>query len=245
MRLSTKGRYAVMAMVDLASSAKGAPIALADIAERQEISLSYLEQLFARLRKGDYQLVDDGAHWITRIHVDDLVRIILTLETRGVPGAMYLVGDDKPTPQREVAEWLCQRMGLDLPISVPLFGAGAKTRTHRGRRLSNAKVKAELGLELLYPTYVEGEQAIEKEEAGDVAAAPSPAAPEPPPAPAVPRPPNIVRLADIPPSPTYLRLGETFPDSAEIGDAVGLTHIGVGILRLAPGQRSSLPHAHS
>src|SRR3954467_6235991 len=52
MRLSTKGRYAVMAMVDLASSGKGAPTALADIAERQEISLSYLEQLFARLRKG-------------------------------------------------------------------------------------------------------------------------------------------------------------------------------------------------
>src|SRR3954463_2300061 len=52
MRLSTKGRYAVMAMVDLASSGKGAPVALADIAERQEISLSYLEQLFAKLRRG-------------------------------------------------------------------------------------------------------------------------------------------------------------------------------------------------
>jgi len=51
-KLSTKGRYAVMAMVDLASNSKGQPIALADIAERQEISLSYLEQLFAKLRKG-------------------------------------------------------------------------------------------------------------------------------------------------------------------------------------------------
>jgi Rrf2 family iron-sulfur cluster assembly transcriptional regulator len=52
MRLSTKGRYAVMAMVDLAHHSHGHPVALADIAERQEISLSYLEQLFARLRKG-------------------------------------------------------------------------------------------------------------------------------------------------------------------------------------------------
>jgi Rrf2 family iron-sulfur cluster assembly transcriptional regulator len=51
-KLSTKGRYAVMAMVDLASHSKGNPVALADIAERQEISLSYLEQLFAKLRKG-------------------------------------------------------------------------------------------------------------------------------------------------------------------------------------------------
>jgi Rrf2 family iron-sulfur cluster assembly transcriptional regulator len=52
MRLSTKGRYAVMAMVDLAKHASGRPVSLADIAERQEISLSYLEQLFAKLRKG-------------------------------------------------------------------------------------------------------------------------------------------------------------------------------------------------
>ena len=52
MRLSTKGRYAVMAMVDLASHSNGQPVTLADIAERQEISLSYLEQLFAKLRRG-------------------------------------------------------------------------------------------------------------------------------------------------------------------------------------------------
>jgi Rrf2 family transcriptional regulator, iron-sulfur cluster assembly transcription factor len=51
-KLSTKGRYAVMALVDLASQGEGHPVALADIAERQEISLSYLEQLFAKLRRG-------------------------------------------------------------------------------------------------------------------------------------------------------------------------------------------------
>jgi Rrf2 family iron-sulfur cluster assembly transcriptional regulator len=53
MRLSTKGRYAVMAMADLARRQDDAvrAVALADIAERQEISLSYLEQLFARLRR--------------------------------------------------------------------------------------------------------------------------------------------------------------------------------------------------
>ncbi len=52
MRLSTKGRYAVMAMADLALNAEqGKPISLSEISERQQISLSYLEQLFARLRK--------------------------------------------------------------------------------------------------------------------------------------------------------------------------------------------------
>ncbi len=53
MKLSTKGRYAVMAMVDIAAHTEGKPIALADVAERQEISLSYLEQLFAKLRRGN------------------------------------------------------------------------------------------------------------------------------------------------------------------------------------------------
>jgi Rrf2 family transcriptional regulator, iron-sulfur cluster assembly transcription factor len=51
-KLSTKGRYAVMAMVDLAQHSGGGPVSLAEIAERQEISLSYLEQLFAKLRRG-------------------------------------------------------------------------------------------------------------------------------------------------------------------------------------------------
>jgi Rrf2 family iron-sulfur cluster assembly transcriptional regulator len=53
MRLSTKGRYAVMAMADLAKhSANSRPVSLAEISGRQEISLSYLEQLFAKLRRG-------------------------------------------------------------------------------------------------------------------------------------------------------------------------------------------------
>ncbi|MDJ0609010.1 MAG: Rrf2 family transcriptional regulator [Kiloniellales bacterium] len=52
MRLSTKGRYAVMALVELAGAESGRPTALAEIAERQQISLSYLEQLFAKLRRG-------------------------------------------------------------------------------------------------------------------------------------------------------------------------------------------------
>ncbi|MWN05959.1 Fe-S cluster assembly transcriptional regulator IscR [Gilliamella sp. Pas-s95] len=51
MKLTSKGRYAVTAMLDVALHADSGPVSLADISERQEISLSYLEQLFARLRK--------------------------------------------------------------------------------------------------------------------------------------------------------------------------------------------------
>ena len=96
MRLSTKGRYAVMAMVDLAQYSDGNPVSLAEIAERQEISLSYLEQLFAMLRKnglvrsvrgpgGGYLLAQDRGE--TRIAdiilaVDEPIRA-----TRCTPGA--------------------------------------------------------------------------------------------------------------------------------------------------------------
>src|SRR5690625_8026113 len=51
MRLTTKGRYAVTAMLDLAFHAEESPVPLADIYERQSISVSYLEQLFAKLRR--------------------------------------------------------------------------------------------------------------------------------------------------------------------------------------------------
>ncbi len=50
MKLTTKGRYAVMAMADLASFQSGKPVSLNDISLRQNISLSYLEQLFAKLK---------------------------------------------------------------------------------------------------------------------------------------------------------------------------------------------------
>ncbi|WP_303291988.1 Fe-S cluster assembly transcriptional regulator IscR [Marinobacter sp. SS5-14b] len=51
MKLTTKGRYAVTAMLDLALHGSEGPVSLADISARQEISLSYLEQLFSRLRR--------------------------------------------------------------------------------------------------------------------------------------------------------------------------------------------------
>ncbi len=83
MRLTTKGRYAVTAMLDLALNARETPVSLADISERQGISLSYLEQLFARLRRnelvssvrgpgGGYQLARDAAE-IQIVQVIDAV----------------------------------------------------------------------------------------------------------------------------------------------------------------------------
>ena len=58
MKMSTKGRYAVMAMIDIAAHSQGEPVSLAEIAERQDISQEYLEQLFGKLRKA--KLVDSA-----------------------------------------------------------------------------------------------------------------------------------------------------------------------------------------
>ncbi|MSO85465.1 MAG: Rrf2 family transcriptional regulator [Rhodospirillales bacterium] len=80
MKLSTKGRYAVMAMVDLASHSRGKPVALADVASRQEISLSYLEQLFSKLRRGGVVKSVRGpgggyllAHTETETRISDII----------------------------------------------------------------------------------------------------------------------------------------------------------------------------
>ena len=104
MRLSTKGRYAVMAMVDLARQGKNGPIALADIAERQDISLTYLEQLFGKLRKrAQVKSVrgPGGGYMLTRhpseMRISD---IILAVDepikaTRCVPGSQEGCRADK------------------------------------------------------------------------------------------------------------------------------------------------------
>ncbi len=110
MKLSTKGRYAVMAMVDLASNSKGQPVALADIAERQEISLSYLEQLFAKLRKGG-----------------------LVKSVRG-PGGGYLLAH--PMEESRVSDII---LSVDEPIRTTRCAPGSPSgcRSNRSRCLTH------------------------------------------------------------------------------------------------------------
>jgi Rrf2 family iron-sulfur cluster assembly transcriptional regulator len=98
MKLSTKGRYAVMAMVDIAAYGRGRPTSLAQVAGRQDISLSYLEQLFAKLRRaglvhsargpgGGYVL----ARGAGEIAIDEIVRAVdePLHATRCTPGQAF------------------------------------------------------------------------------------------------------------------------------------------------------------
>lgn len=106
MRLSTKGRYAVMAMADLARNGADRAVSLAEIATRQEISLSYLEQLFARLRKAG--LVNSvrgpgGGYKLSRTSKDTMVaEIVLAVdepikatrcESHGKPSGCMMRGE--------------------------------------------------------------------------------------------------------------------------------------------------------
>ena len=83
MRLTTKGRFAVTAMLDLALNATSGPVTLAGVSERQKISLSYLEQLFGKLRRrnlvesvrgpgGGYHLARDASE----VSVADIIQAV-------------------------------------------------------------------------------------------------------------------------------------------------------------------------
>ncbi len=116
-----------------------------------------------RLKAGTYKLIDEGAHHFSRVHVDDIVGIVRASVARAPAGAVYCVGDDRPTTQREYADWLVRRMGVAPPISVQSLAPSAPRRAVRNRQISNARLKRELEYAFRYPSYVEGEVAIEQE----------------------------------------------------------------------------------
>jgi nucleoside-diphosphate-sugar epimerase len=116
-----------------------------------------------RIRKGDYRILDDGQHVTSRIHVDDVVRVVFAAEDRAPARARYLVADDEPTTQGHYAAWLSERMAVAMPPSRQIFEPGAPRVAHRNRRIRNALIKRELGIELRYPSFRDGEAAIEAE----------------------------------------------------------------------------------
>jgi len=117
MRLTTKGRYAVTAMLDLAIHYENGPITLADISRRQGISLSYLEQLFSRLRKqglvvsargpgGGYRLSREAAE----IAVADVITAIDEKVDATRCGGLANCQDDQPCLTHELWSDLSQRI---------------------------------------------------------------------------------------------------------------------------------------
>lgn len=115
-----------------------------------------------RMLEGKYKMLDDGVHVFSRVHVDDVINIIRTAVERAPINATYCVADDRPCPQREYVEWLARHLGVRTPTSVPSLAPGMPRRRIRNRPVANARLKKELGYTLLYPTYQEGETAVDR-----------------------------------------------------------------------------------
>jgi nucleoside-diphosphate-sugar epimerase len=115
--------------------------------------------LAERLRSGTYQVVGDGSGYVSRIHVDDLVQVIWAAGTvQPLARRAYVVGDDEPSTIRAHADGVAAALGLPPPPSVPRAEAPplvAEMQTG-GRRVRNARMKSELGVSLLYPTWRDG-----------------------------------------------------------------------------------------
>ncbi len=118
-----------------------------------------------RLRKGDYKILDEGQHAISRIHIDDVAKVVFAAEDLAPTRSLLLVADDEPTTQGAYAKWLSERMGVPMPPSRSMYEPGAPRVAHRNRKIRNTKLKETLGIELSYPTYRDGEAAIEAAEA--------------------------------------------------------------------------------
>ena len=133
MKMSTKGRYAVMAMIDIATHSDGEPVSLAEIAERQDISQEYLEQLFGKLRKA--KLVDSargpgGGPTRSQAAPPHARRLTRPLETSG-PGRVRIAGHFPsatkiPPPHRPAPQATQPRQSFDIGPWRPriLVGSG-------------------------------------------------------------------------------------------------------------------------
>lgn len=110
------------------------------------------------IREGSYRLVEGGAYWTNRIHVDDLARCVeRAIVTEGLPNVLC-VSDDAPTQAREVAEFVCAKEGVPLPPSVSaeaVLARGGYTMLSN-QRVQNATMKRLLGITLKYPSFREG-----------------------------------------------------------------------------------------
>jgi Rrf2 family transcriptional regulator, iron-sulfur cluster assembly transcription factor len=95
MRLTSKGRYAVRAILDLTFNSSGKPVRLQEISERQKISLHYLEQLFRRLRKGNVvkSVRGPGGGYLLARSMDDIaVKDVLLSVGENINPARDIVG---------------------------------------------------------------------------------------------------------------------------------------------------------
>ncbi len=124
------------------------------------------------VRSGVARRIDKPGHAFSRIHVDDIVQILLASIDNPKPGEIYNVCDDMPAPSHEVIDYACQLLGLESPPlqSFDKVDMAPITRSFYAdnKRIKNDKIKSELGVTLKYKNYKEGlESCLQLEQNGN------------------------------------------------------------------------------
>ena len=122
----------------------------------------------AAARAGTARRVDKPGQVFSRVHVEDIARVLMASMERPNPGAVYNVCDDAPAPPAEVIAFACSLVGIEPPPLVPFAKAELTPMAHSfyrdNKRVSNRRVKEELGVTLAYPDYKTGLRALLVEE---------------------------------------------------------------------------------
>jgi nucleoside-diphosphate-sugar epimerase len=110
--------------------------------------------MVARVRRGEARVVGDGRAHLSRIHVVDLVAAIRAAVARRIEGAINC-GDDDPAPYGEVADSVAAALGLPPPprVDPATLTPTARAMLLGNRRISNRRLRQELGVELRYPSW--------------------------------------------------------------------------------------------
>lgn len=115
-----------------------------------------------KVRSGTASRIHIPGRKFNRIHVDDIVQILLASAARPNPGGIYNMCDDEPAPADEVTTYACELLGVPVPLSQSWeeaeknMSAMAKSFYAESKICANHRIKEELGVQLLYPTYREG-----------------------------------------------------------------------------------------
>lgn len=116
------------------------------------------------IQNGTARRIDKPHQYFSRIHVEDIARVLLASILQPHPGAFYNLADDFPCPQEEVVRFAAELLGVEPPPLVPFEQAElsdmARSFYGSSRRVKNGKIKEELGVVLHYPSYREGLRAL-------------------------------------------------------------------------------------
>lgn len=118
----------------------------------------YASETGMHLRVSHLKIPGDGTNYVSRIHLDDLARIIAACFKRSMESSTYVVGDLEPSTHLETITWLCQRMGVEVPPFAPLSDVSPTLRGNR--QINSSRLLHELSITLQYPTYRDGYEAI-------------------------------------------------------------------------------------